>query len=192
MGNVFSDKAAQRKEAEGRRRSLSPEVVERWGGEVQRHLAALPVLRQVATVAAYDAQSFEVPLRTLTAELTTRGVRVVFPRLVKGSRQLRFHEPTSWVDGRLGLREPSSDSPEVAPGEIDLWLVPGVAFTRDGRRLGRGAGYYDSSLAERRSDATLIGVAFEVSVFDELTVEAHDVRMHLLATERGAFRCDPR
>lgn len=190
-GSFFSDKAAQRKDGEGRRRSLSPEVVERWGGEVQRHLAALPLFSGARTVAAYDAQWFEVPLTTLASNLEARGIQVVFPRLEKGSRTLRFHRPTAWLTGRLKLREPSPDSPEVAPADIDVWLVPGVAFTRDGRRLGRGAGYYDTTLAHRRVDATLIGIAFELSVQPDVVVEAHDVRMHLLATERGVFSCDP-
>ncbi|PZR17469.1 MAG: 5-formyltetrahydrofolate cyclo-ligase [Archangium gephyra] len=191
MGNVFSDKVAQRREAEGRRRSLSPEVVERWGGEVQRHLAALPLFTGARAVAAYDAQKFEVPLAALVAALEARGVHVVFPRLERGSRVLRFHRPSAWRTGPLSLREPSPDSPEVAPTDIDVWLVPGVAFTRDGRRLGRGGGYYDTTLERRRADATLIGVAFEVSVLHDIAVEAHDVRMHRIATERGVFSCDP-
>lgn len=188
-GNVSSDKAAQRKDAEGRRRSLSPEVVARWGGEVQRHLAALPLFSGARTVAAYDAQGFEVPLHDLCADLTGRGARVGFPRIVRGDRLLAFHEATRWAAGPLGLREPAPDAPRLEIPDIDVWLVPGVAFTRDGLRLGRGAGYYDFTLAQRRPDAILIGIAFELSVVGTLSVEAHDVRMQWLATEAGVHRC---
>ncbi len=182
-------KAAQRVEAEGRRRALSPEVVNRWGGQVQRHLAALPLFSAARTVAAYDAQGFEVPLHALCDALASRGVRVVFPRIVKGSRVLAFHEAARWAPGPLGLREPAADSPRVDLADIDVWLVPGVAFTRDGRRLGRGAGYYDMTLAGRRIDAALIGIAFEVSVGSALDTEPHDVSMQWLATELGVARC---
>lgn len=183
------DKAAQRKVTEGWRRSLSPEAVNRWGGEVQRHLAALPLLSRARTVAAYDAQGFEVPLASLCAGLSARGVTVCFPRIVKGSKVLAFHRADAWSPGPLGLREPHVDAPRVALPDIDVWLVPGVAFTRDGRRLGRGAGYYDFTLEHRRPDASLVGIAFEGSVVEDLVVEAHDVRMHFLATERGVQRC---
>jgi 5-formyltetrahydrofolate cyclo-ligase len=72
-GNVSSDKAVLRREVESRRRALSPEVVQRWGGEVQRHLAALPLFsdRIIRAVAVYDAQPFEVPLFEFVDEISS-------------------------------------------------------------------------------------------------------------------------
>lgn len=187
-GNVSSDKAALRKEVESRRRALSPEMVQRWGGEVQRHLAALPLFsdRVIRAVAVYDAQAFEVPLGDFVLELSGRGVQCVFPRVVKGSRALSFHHVgEQWVTGPFGIREPASHAPLRAIQEIDVFIVPGVAFTRDGRRLGRGAGYYDATLALRGPQAQAIGVAFECTVVNDLPTEPHDVKVDLLATELG-------
>lgn len=195
-GNVSSDKAALRREVESRRRALSPEVVQRWGGEVQRHLAALPLFsdRVVRAVAVYDAQPFEVPLGEFVEELSARGVMCLYPRVVRGSRELHFHEVRDgeWVKGPLGLREPSASAPSRGLGEIDVFIVPGAAFTRDGRRLGRGGGYYDATLSRRGPQAWTIGVAFECSVVSELPVEPHDVRVDSLATERGVSDTDAR
>lgn len=190
-GNVSSDKAALRKEAESRRRALSPEVVERWGGEVQRHLAALPLFsdRVVRAVAVYDSQPFEVPLGDFVLELSSRGVQCVFPRVVKGSRELVFHAVgDQWTRGPFGIREPDSRSPICRIEDIDVFLVPGVAFTRDGRRLGRGAAYYDTTLARRSAGAQTIGVAFDLNVVADLPTEPHDVRVDFLATEHGVAR----
>lgn len=189
-GNVSSDKAALRKEAESRRRALSPEVIERWGGEVQRHLAALPLFsdRVVRAVAVYDAQPFEVPLGELVLELNARGVDCVFPRVVKGSKELVFHlVGDEWTKGPFGIREPSPRSPVRAISEIDVFLVPGVAFTREGARIGRGAGYYDTTLARRGPQAKTIGIAFESNVVPHVPMEAHDVWLDYVATERGVF-----
>ena len=137
-------------------------------------------------VAVYDAQSFEVPLGDFALELSARGVQCVYPRVVKGTRELVFHHVgDQWTKGPFGIREPASHSPVRAIEDIDVFLVPGVAFTRDGRRLGRGAGYYDSTLALRNPKAQTIGVAFECSVVSELPTEPHDVRVDFLATERG-------
>ncbi|MDP2270842.1 MAG: 5-formyltetrahydrofolate cyclo-ligase [Archangium sp.] len=189
-GNVSSDKAALRKEAENRRRALSPEVVQRWGGEVQKHLAALPLFsdRIIRAVGVYDAQPFEVPLAEFIVELSSRGVQCVYPRVVKGTRELVFHEVgETWARGPFGIREPPSQSPRRAIDEIDVFIVPGVAFTRDGRRLGRGAGYYDSTLALRDRRAQTIGVAFDCNVVDDLPTEPHDVTIDFLATENGVI-----
>ena len=187
-GNVSSDKASLRKEAESRRRRLSPEVIERWGGEVQRHLAALPLFsdRVVRSVAVYDAQPFEVPLGDLVLELNSRAVECVFPRVIQGSRELVFHVAGEhWTKGPFGIREPASHAPVRALGDIDVFLVPGVAFTRDGKRLGRGGAYYDLSLARRGPHAVTIGIAFECNVLPEVPTEAHDVAMDFLATQIG-------
>lgn len=188
-GNVSSDKVALRREVERRRRALSPEVVQRWGGEVQRHLAALPLFsdRVIRAVAVYDAQPFEVPLADFVEELSARGVACLFPRVVRGSKELHFHEVRdgAWVKGPLGLREPAASAPSRGIGDIDVFIVPGAAFTRDGRRLGRGGGYYDATLARRGPQAWTIGVAFECMVVGELPIEPHDVRVDSVATELG-------
>lgn len=187
-GNVFSaDKAALRREAESRRRALSPEQVQRWGGEVQRHLTALRVFKEGTRVALYAAQPFEVPLSSFITSLQARGAVPLFPRVVKGTRELAFHEGATWTTGPIGLREPTSDAPRCALERIDVFVVPGVAFTRDGRRLGRGGGYYDATLARRSSGARVIGVTFELNVVDDLPTEPHDVRVDSLATETGVL-----
>ena len=137
-------------------------------------------------MAVYDAQPFEVPLADFVLELSGRGVTVVFPRVIKGSRELAFHAVgEAFVKGPFGIREPASHAPVRSIADIDVFLVPGVAFTRDGRRLGRGGGYYDTTLARRGPHAQTIGVVFECNVLDDLPVESHDARVDFLATQLG-------
>ncbi len=91
----------------------------------------------------------------------------------------------------MGLREPPATAPAVGPRDIDVWLVPGVAFTTTGERLGRGGGYYDATLSCARSDAPLVGLSFECCVIGGWPAEAHDVKVKWLITERAASRCEP-
>lgn len=188
-GNVFLTKEALRKEAEGRRRAFSPEEVERRSSEVNRHLASLPLLegKQIHCVALYDAQSFEISLNSLAAQLGSRGVRCAYPRVEKPARELGFFTPgaNEWIRGPFGIREPSPLAPRCAITDVDVFVVPGVAFSRQGHRLGRGKGYYDATLALRRRDAVIIGVTFDCTVFDAVPSEAHDVSVDWLATETG-------
>jgi 5-formyltetrahydrofolate cyclo-ligase len=194
-GNVFEGKGALRREAELRRRALSLEVVQRWGGGVQRHLAALPLFsdRVVRAVAVYDAQPFEVPLDGFIEKLSGRGVHVVYPRVEKGSRALVFHEVQGhqWVKGPFGIREPSAWAPTRDLRDIDIFIVPGVAFARSGHRLGRGGGYYDCTLARRGPQARTLGVTFDINLLDALPTEAHDVAVDFVVTERGVFAASP-
>jgi 5-formyltetrahydrofolate cyclo-ligase len=76
-------------------------------------------------------------------------------------------------------------APIVALDAVDLFLVPGLAFTHDGRRLGRGGGCYDRLLAHRASHSTALGVCFAIQLVDTLPVEVHDQRVDEVLTERG-------
>ena len=72
------------------------------------------------------------------------------------------------------------------PAAVDVVIVPGVAFTPDGARLGQGGGWYDRFLAKVRPDCTSIGVGFDLQVVDVLPTEPHDVRLDSIVTESGA------
>jgi 5-formyltetrahydrofolate cyclo-ligase len=75
------------------------------------------------------------------------------------------------------------DDPD--PTAVDVVIVPGVAFTPDGARLGQGGGWYDRFLAEVRPECTSIGVGFDPQVVDVLPTEPHDIRLDCVVTESG-------
>ena len=77
------------------------------------------------------------------------------------------------------------DEPDA--GWPDLIVVPGLAFTRTGDRLGQGGGWYDRFLSARSRHAVAIGVGFDLQVVDELPVEEHDVRVDAVVTESSVW-----
>jgi 5-formyltetrahydrofolate cyclo-ligase len=87
---------------------------------------------------------------------------------------------TDLAVGNFGIREPATGCPEVALGDLDLILVPGVAFDLGGRRLGRGKGFYDRLLANARG--IKCGIAFDVQIVKAVPVEIHDMRMNFIVT----------
>lgn len=92
---------------------------------------------------------------------------------------------------RHGIREPV-EGPEIAPGDLDLVLMPGIAFDRSGGRLGRGGGFYDRFLARLSPTTTTIGICFGCQVVDRIPREDHDAGVDMLVTERGVEACrDP-
>jgi 5-formyltetrahydrofolate cyclo-ligase len=174
---------------EARRRALSPQQVARWGGEVQKNLAALLFsgrLHALDTLALYAAQPFEVPLWAVFDQARAEQVVCAFPRVVRGSRLLEFcalfARAQLRVVGPLKLEEPPAQAPRCELAQLAAVIVPGVAFTSSGARLGRGGGYYDTTLAQTR--ALRVGVSFECCVVDDLPEAADDLRVDVLVTEK--------
>ena len=83
------------------------------------------------------------------------------------------------------VREPAAAQPTIPVADLDLILVPGLAFTRDGRRLGRGGGYYDRLLAARAPHTATLGICFDLQFVPDLPCEPHDQRVDAVVTEGG-------
>ena len=94
--------------------------------------------------------------------------------------------PSAW---NSAVWEPAFPAARVIlPAEIDLILVPGLAFTRDGHRLGRGGGFYDRFLAQLPERTVKLGVCFDLQMVEALPAEAHDRRVDAVVTESGLIR----
>lgn len=110
----------------------------------------------------------------------------VFPRM--RDNRLEFCEVSSFVVGPYGVREPSADSPLVNLDKVQGLLVPGLAFNKNGNRLGKGMGFYDKSL--ENFTGLKVGVCFDFQLVEQpLPTEPHDIRVDWIITESGSFDC---
>lgn len=114
----------------------------------------------------------------------------LFPRISGDTLQLfRWNPGSHWITGHFGVREPDPASWEQATTEeVDLALVPGLAFDLLGGRLGRGKGYYDRLLGDPSFRAVKAGLCTEQRLLPTLPVEPHDVPMDLIITEQRVVR----
>jgi|GEM_PF-86997 len=135
-------------------------------------LADLPQYCDAATVMVFASMPSEPDTDGLVARLERDGKVVVLPRLEDG-HIVPVRMTGEVTRGQFGIREPVG--PAIDPAGIDLVIVPGVAFTADGRRLGHGKGYYDRFLVG--TTAHTVGACFAEQLVDELPVEPHDVRL---------------
>ena len=140
----------------------------------------LPEFRAARTVAVFAA----LPDEPATDEVLARWAstrRVVLPRVEGDAMRFYACRPDALVFGAFGILEPQGERPCPA-GEIDLVVCPGVAFTADGRRLGRGRGYYDRYLGDPAFRGFRVGVCYAHQLVDDLPVEPHDVFMDYVIT----------
>ena len=100
--------------------------------------------------------------------------KVVVPKVCGDVMQFYPYLPESMSKGVYGIYEPETGLP-VSVADIDVVVVPGVAFTRNGARLGRGKGYYDKYMSQPGFKAYKIGICYNCQVVDELPFEEHDV-----------------
>lgn len=154
-------------------------------------LVALEVWEGVRAVALYAAHGHEPPTDALARVLVERGVEVAWPRVEGGRIALRACPPAELVPGHRGIPEPASGAPAVEPVRVDVFVVPGLLFDRRGARLGRGMGHYDRLLSGGRSDSLRIGLTCAARLVDALPVDAWDVSMHRVVTEREVISESP-
>ncbi len=156
---------------------------------IAARLAALEPFRSAETVGLYAPLGTEVDVSAIAIAVLARGGRVAFPRSVAGARRLEFCACNvgELVRGPLGAGEPPPGARQVPLSEIQCFVIPGVGFSRDGLRLGRGGGYYDVTL-KQATGAVRIGVAFDLQLRPELPREPHDVPLDAIVTERDTLR----
>ena len=189
-GDTSDEKRALRRELLALRRGLAVDVVAEGSDAIVAHLRVLPELAVPApagplSVLLYAADPDEVMLDRLIGD-PPDGWRILLPRVEAGDIVVVPHPPgTPLARGTLGIREPVGAA--IDPAEVDVVVVPGVAFTPEGARLGRGAGMYDR-LLPRTGGALRIGVCLETFVRDRLPVEPHDAGVDMLVTDASVRR----
>lgn len=157
----------------------------------QFHLTSFMTANEIKTFGFYAATKGEVDLRTLADRLRLVGCRIAFPRILP-----RQHMAFCLVDaqdelvpGPYGIRAPADHHPVVEREALDAIFVPGLAYTKNGVRLGYGGGYYDRYLADDGDSPLCVGVGFQTQLTDVLPESQHDVRMDWILTDGGMIRC---
>lgn len=159
-----------------------------------KKLVELPEYVAAGTVLWYVDVRSEVRTRDYLPDTLTQAKKIVVPYCV-GSELELFHLTSmdELAIGKFRILEPRPELRRLAGKpvevkELDLIVVPGVAFDRRGARMGHGFGYYDRLLNNARPDALLVALAFECQLFDEVPTEAHDIFMDRLITEKAVYR----
>ena len=188
---VDERKAALRKQAHANRKGQ--ENKEELSRQICERFAALPAYAGARTVMYYVDVRSEVRTRHALPDALKSDKRIVVPYCVDGELELFHLESMDELEtGMYSILEPRADlrglpEKKVAVEQLDLIMVPGVAFDATGARMGHGKGYYDKLLEHARPDAPLVALAFECQMFPQIPVREHDVFMDQVITESRIY-----
>ncbi|HEY1788751.1 MAG TPA: 5-formyltetrahydrofolate cyclo-ligase [Verrucomicrobiae bacterium] len=183
-----TDKQAQKRELRAKIRAvvknLSSEKCAADSEKLCAGLKAQPLFQKARSILFFAPLPEEPDLWPLVNETLAGKTMVALPCF---DPENEIYHPRRVTDlrveilsGKFGIREPAETCVAIPPNDLDLVLVPGVAFGLDGHRLGRGKGYYDRLL--QNFTGTKIGVAFDEQIVDAVPSEQNDVRMDLILT----------
>ena len=175
-------------------RCVHPEVAASAGRQACRRLTASREFRSASVVMLYLPIAGEIDISDVAESAWRRGKTVLGPRVDWDRKRMTAVEIRSLTDGIVrhrGVPNPCGGDPWPLE-EIDLIVVPGLAFDRRGFRLGRGGGFYDRFLAHDGLHAITCGLAFHQQLVALLPTGRHDIPVHMLVTDRRITRFDRR
>jgi 5-formyltetrahydrofolate cyclo-ligase len=161
-------------------------------------LIDLPEYKAATTVLWYIDCRSELRTKQALPTALASSKRIVVPYCTvdeAGANKLGLwllEDMNEMVIGKWKILEPPKERwgeprKEIPPQELDLVVVPGVGFSRNGGRMGNGQGYYDRLLERVRPDCVLVGLGYECQLFDNLIVSPHDVFMNKVVTEKAVY-----
>lgn len=155
---------------------------------ITQKLSAIPAYRAAGVVAAYASFGSELDTSEFLARVLADGKQLLLPRINRAQRALELRHVidlgADLVPGVWGIREPVERCPGMSANKIEFILVPGIAFTTGGARLGYGGGYYDRLLASFDRGIARIAAAFQLQIVDQLPEGPHDQRVDQVITEQ--------
>jgi len=195
MSDVQARKQSLRQRIIATRDALSDVERLRQSRIVIDTLCTLPAYRQAQTVLGYLNFASELVTELWVQQALKDGKRVLLSRVSRTSKCLDLYQVNDLqrdvAPGFLGIREPviGRCTEFKALDELDFVLLPGVAFTRRGKRLGYGGGFYDKLLACLPHQPTLVAGAFALQLVDEMPQEGTDRKVEWLVTENEIIDC---
>ena len=188
MATIQQKKAALRRALAAAERTMMPEEKRLSDSAILCHVLHTQEYRRARTVFAFVGRGDEIDTRPLLEQTLADGKRLCVPLCTSpGVMECReVLDLTALRPGAYGISEPPANAPAVPPACVDLAIIPCAGAAADGRRLGRGGGYYDRFLAQYTGDALLL--CRERLLRPDIPQETHDIRVPAVVTEQGRLK----
>lgn len=177
------------------RKKITAEKRSRMSRAIAARIAGLGTYRKAGTVLAYLNFGAEFAAEELVRNAMLEGKRVLLPKVNRATNELDVYLVADLerdvAPGLWDIREPLAErcTRVDALEEADFILLPGVAFGRDGARLGYGGGFYDKLLARMTHKPALVAGAYAMQIVEDIPQEATDRKVEWLVTENETIHC---
>ncbi|WP_099189973.1 5-formyltetrahydrofolate cyclo-ligase [Tepidibacter mesophilus] len=182
-----------RKKVISERKKQGSDIINSNSELIFQNLLKLDEIKEANTIMAYLNFNNEVKTDNIINYFLSKDQKVIVPITILNEKKLLLSQikdiETEVSIGTYGIREPKSEFIRpVNVKELDIVIVPAVAYDINGYRLGYGGGYYDRFLESIRDDCITIGIAFEIQLFDEIPKENHDAQLDYIITEKRIIK----
>lgn len=179
-----------RKQVRERVMCISEEQREQWSSQIANHLYEQDEWKHACTIGITISVDEEVSTYEMIERAWQEGKRIAAPKCDRLSRTMTFREIRGWNDLErvyMNLKEPiPARTKEIAADEIELLIMPGIAFTEQGDRLGYGGGYYDRFLSHYSGHT--IALAYSPQLVASIPMDEHDKRVQKIVTESQVYK----
>jgi 5-formyltetrahydrofolate cyclo-ligase len=192
---MLSQKQAIRKNILMLREQLPLDARTDYSAAIGARIVQLDAYRQAGTILGYMNFGTEVASELWIGQILAEGKRLVLPKVNHHTNRLDLYYVEDFENqlapGLWGIREPVAGHCERLRelDEIEFALLPGVAFARDGARLGYGKGFYDKLLAQMMHRPVLAAAAFSLQIVERLPQETTDIKVECIITEQEIIEC---
>ncbi|WP_160683452.1 5-formyltetrahydrofolate cyclo-ligase [Clostridium sp. C2-6-12] len=186
----FQDKKILRKEVLEKRNNLDLDKKEEMDKEILKKFYETQYYREAKKIFIYISYASEINTKKIINKALKDNKKIYVPRTEFKTRNMDAVEITSLdnlVQSTYGILEPSIEAPYIDPNELDLIVVPGVAFDRKGGRMGYGAGFYDRYFKkikkENKNKIVKLALAYDLQMLDKVPMSEQDVPVDYILTE---------
>lgn len=190
MNNL--DKKELRKDILKKRDNLEKLIKNNMDNSIQKKLFTSDYYKNAKNIFIYISYGSEIDTKSIINRALNEGKKIYVPRTIFKDRVMDAVEIKSLdnlSEDRYGILEPSFEEDAIDPDEIDLIIVPGTGFDKDGGRMGYGAGYYDRYFKKitNKSKVVKLALAYDFQILNHVPMEKHDVSMDVIYTEKREF-----
>ena len=159
---------------------------------IEKKLKDNKIYKNSKNIFIYLGFGSEINTIKYVEDFLNEGKKIIIP-YTDMKNKVMYGIEINTLDGleknKFGILEPTDISEIFNKEDIDLIIMPGVAFDRSGNRIGYGGGYYDKFLCGMSSDIPTIALAYDIQILEEVPSEKHDIKVDMVITERETIKC---
>jgi len=176
------------------RLKLSQKEVGFFSKKITEKITKLPEFKKAKTILLYHPIKNEVdPIPLFSGNKSDHKKTFTFPLTHAASHRMTLHKVTDLKELKLdefNIKSPTKKHPRIARKDIDLVITPGIAFDKNGYRIGYGKGYFDKLFKNLSTNCTKIALAYDFQIIENVPAEKHDKKVDIIVTEQRVIRAN--